>query len=439
MYNDNLFFDKKYEIKGMKFDTQIIEWSKKFESLMSIEQKRFLMSIISEKKKKNVLEIGVWNGVSSLCILKSGLEVNNDFCLYSIDFSNDDNFIGEAVKAYCSNEEIKHYNLNLNKTVFDIENIIPKDIKFDLVFIDAGHSHPFPLFDLIFSIPYMNKNTIIILHDIIDYMRPNAWGESFIFESWTGDKYRIYKDIDKKLYSSMGCIKLHNTEEELYDNIKIISNIDLRANPWAVDYYKTVKGRNDIDNQYKNNGLGFNLDDLLKLKKYVEKNYSVKFSDELYTILVNNYKKYMENCYLYMHETRFFNYLYENYLNSIKKINSLGHDISQFKKDNDLNKANIYDLLNQEILKLKKENIYLKSKLNDVIDLIAWWIPVKKWRDNFRVKFKIETRPDQTRPDQTRPDQTKYVKSTYNFIIIQKLKNYNLCCIIKKQHRFFIA
>nr|WP_297249421.1 polysaccharide pyruvyl transferase family protein [uncultured Brachyspira sp.] len=35
------------------------------------------------------------------------------------------------------------------------------------------------------------------------------------------------------------------------------------------------------------------------------------------------------------------------------------------------------------------------------INRIAWWIPVKKWRDNFRSKF---ARPDQTRPDQTRPN-----------------------------------
>ena len=37
------------------------------------------------------------------------------------------------------------------------------------------------------------------------------------------------------------------------------------------------------------------------------------------------------------------------------------------------------------------------------IDKIAWWIPIKKWRDNFRNKI-LNT--DQTRPDQTRPDQT---------------------------------
>ncbi|MEI0549693.1 polysaccharide pyruvyl transferase family protein, partial [Brachyspira intermedia] len=37
------------------------------------------------------------------------------------------------------------------------------------------------------------------------------------------------------------------------------------------------------------------------------------------------------------------------------------------------------------------------------INKIVWWIPVKKWRDNFRKN----TRPDQTRPDQTRTEQNK--------------------------------
>ena len=53
-----------------------------------------------------------------------------------------------------------------------------------------------------------------------------------------------------------------------------------------------------------------------------------------------------------------------------------------------------------------------------------------------KIIFKKKTRPDQTRPDQTRPE---YVKSTYHSIIIQNIKNYNLCSIIECWHRFFIC
>ncbi|ELV04618.1 Fe-S oxidoreductase, partial [Brachyspira hampsonii 30599] len=64
--------------------------------------------------------------------------------------------------------------------------------------------------------------------------------------------------------------------------------------------------------------------------------------------------------------------------------------------------------------------------------------------DNFEHNRIINKGPDQTRPDQTRPDQTRpdlifiYVAITYVFIIIQNIKNYNLCCNTILQHRFFI-
>ena len=53
------------------------------------------------------------------------------------------------------------------------------------------------------------------------------------------------------------------------------------------------------------------------------------------------------------------------------------------------------------ILKIKNnklENMYkelndkynnLASVFNEVIDKIAWWIPIKKFRENFKNKFKI--------------------------------------------------
>ena len=70
------------------------------------------------------------------------------------------------------------------------------------------------------------------------------------------------------------------------------------------------------------------------------------------------------------------------------------------EKEIDLNNKIEY-LLNQN-----KSNSY---NINKIINTLAWWIPIRKWRDTFRSKFAIkdQTRPDQTRPDQTRPDLIK--------------------------------
>ena len=74
------------------------------------------------------------------------------------------------------------------------------------------------------------------------------------------------------------------------------------------------------------------------------------------------------------------------------------------------------------------EYIYIQQleKIKENINKLAWWIPIRKWRDNFRNKMlnKDQTRPDQTRPDQTRPDQTLicrgYIYDASNIIIINK-------------------
>lgn len=356
------FYKEKYEIKGKKFYPLIGNWRKQFNSLMTYDQMSFLMSVIEENKMNNVLEIGVFNGVSSMAILTAGLSSNKNFNLYSVDINKDEKFVGQAVKELCNDEWKKHYHLTTGQTVFNIENIIPKNIKFDLVFIDAGHSHPLPLFDLIYSIPYMHDNTIILLHDVVNYMRPNAWGESFIFESWSGNKYRVY-DYDHKTFSNMGVIKLHENKKELWENIKLISKIKFRANPWAINIYYDIN--NIKDYKHTNYGLQFSIDNINDIKKYVNKYYSKSFAEELYNNLTINYKDYMENCYLYMHETRFYNYLFEINNANINNIRTLSN--SKDELSNELNK--------------------IKANFNKLINDLAWWIPIRKWRDGFRNKF----------------------------------------------------
>ncbi|WP_052768096.1 methyltransferase domain-containing protein [Brachyspira hyodysenteriae] len=91
---------------------------------------------------------------------------------------------------------------------------------------------------------------------------------------------------------------------------------------------------------------------------------------------------------------------------------------------------------NMDHLRLTLFGIKLTFKINEkIINKMAWWIPIKSLRNNFRAKFK---RPDQTRPDQTRPDLIFiYVTVTYYLIIIENIKKYNLYCNTKLLYRFF--
>ena len=97
--------------------------------------------------------------------------------------------------------------------------------------------------------------------------------------------------------------------------------------------------------------LNYNSNNEIQLDQFILKN----------TAAINAYKEILE----YNKKT---NYLDEN---TISKINDL------IKRSEDkININNNNDFINE--LKLKEK------KINDIVNKIAWWIPVKKWRDNFR-------------------------------------------------------
>ncbi|WP_157153314.1 class I SAM-dependent methyltransferase [Brachyspira murdochii] len=383
----NVLYDKKYEIVGKKYYNDIFKYQSEYTSLMSTVQLAFLMAFIEDNNINNVLEIGVFNGVSSLAILKSGLKNNNNFNLYSIDLNvvNNEDFIGQAVKEICTEDEKKHYHLFVNKTSFDIEQLISNHIKFDLVFIDGKHSHPGPLLDLLFALPYLNNNAFVFFHDIVDYNVPGDFGSSYVFECWNNLKYRIY-DYENNIFSNMGGIQIHSDNNKLLDNLISISQIPFESDPWTSNIYNNLD--NTFDN-YENRKycIGIDMYDLDKLENYLNKNYNnTNFTNKIMSIFKENYNNYMKNWISNIHNTRASFFLYKNIENINDKLHSLNVNI---------NENAINDLYN---------------KFNKLVNSIAWWIPVKKWRDNFRNKILYgESRAEQSRAEQSRAEQSRVI------------------------------
>ena len=83
---------------------------------------------------------------------------------------------------------------------------------------------------------------------------------------------------------------------------------------------------------------------------------------------------------------------YDNEINKYKnEINKYKNEINKYKIIE--NKINIADIL----FSISKDNSYIvfmiigikiKIKKDNFVKKVSWWIPVKKWRNNFRTKFK---------------------------------------------------
>lgn len=334
-----------YEKIGYEKYKNYPDYRSKYLVLTSVSQISFLMGFISDFKFKNnepiknVLEIGIFNGVTSLYMLKEGKI--NDYKHIGIDIETDSKFFGEAVDREASLDEKKKYFKYLGQTALDIEEILKKEQieKLDLVFIDAGHSHPFPLIDLICVLPFIHDETIVVLHDVVDYMRPNAWGESFIFEAWEYGKYRNVniedlqqptkdgkvvpnernsssKKSEKFKEETMGIISIPNNKEELYRTLLKIAKQPFRATPWKFDEIY----------------LGIDENLIKRLENFLYRHYDKNFADEFICCFTKNLASYKEEYILRIHETRFYNWIYETLLKNQQEIRDLESKYERLKK-----------------------------------------------------------------------------------------------------------
>ena len=302
-----------YEKSGYERFKTYTDYRKEYKSLCAVSQISFLLGVLSDykfsnkKNIENVLEVGVYNGVTSLYMLKEGCKSRESYKQYGIDIGKSD-FIGEAAIKESTPEEKEHFFLHKNSTALDIESVVPSTTKLDMVFIDAGHSHPHPIIDLICVIPYLHDESIVMLHDVIDYMKPNAWGESFIFAAWKASKYRNINIFSKEPQEeTLGVIEIPKDKNELYDLLLTVAKLPFRAAPWKFD---------DIY-------LGINEQTIQRLHDFMLRHYDKDFTEEIIKCFYTNLENYRNEWVLRVHETRFYNYLFETTNNIQSKISAL--------------------------------------------------------------------------------------------------------------------
>ena len=157
-----MFQEGYYENLGNKLYNKLPDFRAKYASLATVSQISLILGLISDstRKVKRVLEIGVYNGVTSLYMLKTGIATTPDYKQYGLDISTAD-FCGDAVLKEATEDELKHFSLHKGKTCLNINEVLDEKDKLDLVFIDGGHSHPWPLLDLVNIIPFLHKDSII--------------------------------------------------------------------------------------------------------------------------------------------------------------------------------------------------------------------------------------------------------------------------------------
>jgi len=130
---------------------------------------QFLCDLIAESRSEKCFEVGVASGMSTTFILKALEKVGPQSELVSVDISQQyyadrTKQVGYVVDAALPNPGCK-FELHFNHWSADAEQF-SESAKFDFVFIDAHHSHPWATLDTMLVLPFIKHGAWIAHHDI---------------------------------------------------------------------------------------------------------------------------------------------------------------------------------------------------------------------------------------------------------------------------------
>ncbi|MCA9218606.1 MAG: class I SAM-dependent methyltransferase [Planctomycetales bacterium] len=136
----------------------------------------FLQQVITDRKPRRILELGVASGFSTTFITRMAIEANPEVEIYSVDFS--DRFYADNTKPLgfftqecLTDDELKHLTIRSGMTCFDVPEAVG-DKRFEFVFIDANHQHPWTTLDMIGLLPVCAASAEMAFHDLGLYRHP---------------------------------------------------------------------------------------------------------------------------------------------------------------------------------------------------------------------------------------------------------------------------
>ena len=313
-----------------KFETdRLEEINYKLVSLsqMSFTQSSFLNGLIRYYKPKKILEVGVAAGGSSAVILNAIKDIDGSM-LYSIDYSTEYHQDASKLSGFLITEQFKDISGGDKWKLYTggTAACFMDEIggDIDLCLLDAAHINPGEFLDYLMVLPYLKKNAIVVLHDIQLQTIANSVETCCI------------------LYSGLSGIKLYPKTESLKFTLPNIGAVVLDDN--AMDRTFNTFCLLTLKWQY-----------MITPKDYIDilNIFSKYYSKELINIYTSSYVEHLKAS------------LSDNSSINENRLSTVENSLSTVE--------NSLSTVENSILKL--------------INTIAWWIPIKKWRDKFKAKF----------------------------------------------------
>lgn len=226
-------------------------------SEMSIEQRKFLNGLLRTLKPKKILEVGISAGASSSIILNAIKDLA-DSKLYSIDYNTNWYRDNKKLSGFLVMDNFPNlmdkWNLYTGGVSAKFMEEIGGDIDFFL--LDTMHCNPGEFLDYLMVLPFLKKNAVIVIHDLI--LHTSIFGEfnykdfstnCILFSSLKGEKFLLKKDnhsydkekhhiklIDISGIPNIGAIKLDDNIMSYSQDIFMLLTLPWYYTPTDDDY-----------------------------------------------------------------------------------------------------------------------------------------------------------------------------------------------------------
>lgn len=210
---------------------------------MSMDDYEFLHHIFCKAKPKNVVEIGVSAGGTTV-FLRSLMEKYGGENLYSFDYNVRYYKDPSLPAGYMAQNISDGINWQLFTGGMPCRHFSCLPAEIDICIIDTVHHNPGEHINILEILPYMRKGGIIVLHDTALYLlsdgAENSWTTRVALNTMRGRQLlpRKYSDKSLGLIPNIGGVVLADVEDMLFP---LFSNLTLL---WA--YMLTQRDFEDL-------------------------------------------------------------------------------------------------------------------------------------------------------------------------------------------------